>query len=201
VKRAALAVTLALTVLLAAAPAHALETRTFGLEPGRDARVEAGTERLVVRPDLGGEATTTIRLRNRTDKAVTLQLSAEAAKVNDDGSAELGGDGRAARWISFSDDRIELAAGAATTVEVQVRLPRRAGSAERTAAVVAQPMAAPGSTPAVVERLALVVYVRPGDDNGFGRWLALAGAAVVVTASAVGFSAWRSRRRRDLVSR
>jgi len=201
VRRAALAVTLGLTLLLAAAPVQALETRTFGLEPGRDAPVEAGTERLVVRPDLGGGATTTIRLRNRTAEAVTLLLSAEAAKVNDDGSAELGGDGRAAGWISFSDDRVELAAGAATTVEVRVRLPRRAGPAERTAAVVAQPLAAPGSTPTVVERLALVVYVRPGDDNGYGRWLALAGATVVVTAGAVGISAWRSRRRRDAVSR
>jgi anti-sigma-K factor RskA len=46
----------------------------------------------------------------------------------------------------------------------------------------------------VVERLALVVYVRPGDDNGFGRWALLAGAAVIVVALAVAFTATRGRR-------
>jgi hypothetical protein len=194
VRRGALAVTLALAVLLTTAPAHALETRTFGLEPAREARVEPGTERLVVQPDRGGDARTTVRLHNRTDDPVTLQLTAEAARVNDDGGAELGGDGRAAGWISFSDERVELAARADTTVEVRVRVPRRAGTTERTAAVVAQPVVAAGATPAVVERLALVVYVRPGDDNGFGRWALLAGAAVIVVALAVAFTATRGRR-------
>jgi hypothetical protein len=195
VKRGAPAVTLALALLLLTAPAHALETRSFGLEPAREARVEPGTERLVVEPDRGGEATTTIRLWNRADDPVTLQLSAEAAKVNDDGGAELGGDGRAAGWISFSDDRIELAAGGDETVEVRVRAPRRAGTIERTAAVVAQPVVSTGTTPAVVERLALVVYVRPGDDNGFGRWAALAGVAVILVALAAAVTATRGRGR------
>jgi hypothetical protein len=195
VRRGALALPLTLVVLLTTTPALALETRTFGLEPARDARVEPGTERLVVEPDRGGDATTAVRLHNRTDQPVILQLSAEAAKVNDDGGAELGGDGRAAGWISFSEDRVELAAGADAIVEVHVRAPRRAGTAERTAAVVAQPVVASGATPAVVERLALVVYVRPGDDNGFGRWALLAAVAVILGALAVALSLTRGRER------
>jgi hypothetical protein len=196
VRRGAVLAAQVLVALLSAAPVHALETRSFGLEPGEGADTEEGTERLVVRPDRGGTARTTVRVWNRTGETMTLQLTAEAVEVGDDGSARLGGDGRAAGWISFSERSVRLAPRGDTTVEVRVHAPRRAGSAERTAAVVAQPVAAAGTTPAVVERLALVVYVRPGDDGGFGRWVAVAALAIVVVATAAAVSATRRWRRR-----
>jgi hypothetical protein len=201
VRRGAVAAALAAAIVFMAVPAHALETRSFGLTPGKGASTEPGTERLVVRPSRGGTSRTTVEVSNRTANEMRVQLSTEAAEVDGSGKARLGGDARAAGWITPSESTIELAPRSSKTVELRVHVPRRAGGAERTAAIVAEPVERSGSSPAVIERLALVVYVRPGGDGGFGRWVAIAAAALVLAAAAVAASAFRRWREVRSVSR
>lgn len=197
---AALAAVAAFGLTMAGAgPAHAIETRQFGLEPSP--RVAGGVNRssITVTAKAGATHHDAIRVWNKTSRPVTLIISAAPATREDDGSVHLGGASEPPGWVSIKNTAVTLAGKADAVVPVAVRIPRSA-RADTALALVVRPEAAPGSEPAVLERVAMMVYIEPSGvaapAAGAPGWLAPLAAAL---AAGVG-GAWavmamrRSRR-------
>ncbi len=189
-------------LLTTATPAGAIETTSFGIEPvDRDPSKGAG-----VPVDLRAGETTEVALRvwNKTDADLTLQLRAAAATVEESGTPRLGGDPAPAEWIRLRDTTIVLRPGERRVVTVDVAAPNRLAPTERTAAVVARPQVNGDTPPAVLQEVGLVFRMEPADgaplvapDSGAGAptWLlGVAGALVAAGAGVLVHEAWRRRR-------
>lgn len=188
-------------LLTTATPAGAIETTTFGIEPlDRDVSQGAG-----VPVDLRAGETTEVALRvwNKTDADLTLQLRAAAATLDPSGTPRLGGDAAPTGWIQLSEPLVTLGPGERRVVGVDVDAPDRLDPAEQTAAVVARPQVAGSEAPAVLQEVGLVFRMRPADgaplvapEGGASApaWLlGLAGIFVAAGLAVLGREAWRRR--------
>jgi hypothetical protein len=150
------------SIALSPGVAGAIATSQFSIDPAPGAPTDKATDRLVVTPERGGSATTSVQLVNKLNRTLVLRMDVVALTVDRDGSAALGGDDRAVGWTSLERERVTLGPKAATVVEATVRVPRSASEAERTIGILAEPVTAANEPePSVIQRLALVVYVRP----------------------------------------
>lgn len=187
-----------LGVLLAFAarstPIGAIETATFGLDV-----VERSDDSRLHVPVRAGETTTgQLRVWNKSQAPLTLQVRVVPAQMDDAGTVSLGGDGEGVAWVSVDPDRVELAPSAERVVTVRVEAPRKIAGDDLVVAVQVEPASVEGAAqPAVVERLALTTYLEPDEDSliaslGPFPWIAV--AVLLVVATALVRSALRRRR-------
>jgi len=158
-RRCASAALLLALVLGFAAPAGAIETTRFGIEPARGDQLDVD-----LRP--GHTTSSAIVVWNRRDEPLTLELHLSPATVNADGTVDLAGPDAPVRWSSVRPRRVTLAAGQRREVSLTVRAPRHLPDVLGTVAVIAEPVPDEGDpTPAVLQRLALVGHFhRAGRD-------------------------------------
>ena len=166
------------------APAGAIETTSFGLDVAKP----TPDGRLHLELRAGTSTSGQVKVWNKTDAPLTLQLSVAPAQVADDGTVSLGGDDDVVDWVDLETDRVELAAGQERLVEVEVDAPRKLDDEIRAVAIQVEPAASPGGEqPAVIQRLALTTYLEPDEDSliaslGPYPWIALAVLLLVVAA-------------------
>lgn len=143
--------------------AAAIETATFGIEPAPV--VVDGERRQSLHEEVppGGSTTDAVRLWNKTGRPLTLSLKAVAAQRAADGSASLGGDPTPPGWVDVEQSRVTVPARGQRVVRFTIRAPRDLPEATSTFALLTEPVAERGEEPAVLQRLALMVYVRPGE--------------------------------------
>ena len=175
-------------------PIGAIETATFGLDV-----VERSDDSRLHVPVRAGETTTgRLRVWNKSQAPLTLQVGVVPAQVDEAGTVSLGGDGEGVGWVSVDPDRVELAPAAEQVVTVRVEAPRKISGHDLVVAVQVEPAIVEGAAqPAVVERLALTTYLEPDEDSliaslGLFPWIAL--AVLLVVATALVRSALRRRR-------
>jgi hypothetical protein len=169
-----------------AAPAGAIETTDFGIEAEAPVADAQGRPRLVADVAAGRTTETAVRVWNNSLRPVTVELAVVPATVDPDGWASLEGDAEPVGWISLAEERVHLAPGEERAVDLVTEGPRRLDGRPRTAAVLAQ-LAGDGDgaeAPAVVQRLALVTYLRPvaGGPPGLGILPWVAGALALAVA-------------------
>ncbi len=177
------------------APAGAIETATFGMDP--DEATADGRLHIPVRA--GRSTAGELRLWNKGSDPLVLRLSAAAATVDGDGNAVLGGDEAPVRWTRVEPAEVALGPGEDRTVTVRVRAPRRMGAAA-TLAVIAEPAQDSAGAPTVVQRVAVTTFLEPDQGSlvaglGWSVWIAL--VLVVVLAILVVRSAVLFRPRPD----
>ena len=188
--------------LWAAAPAQAIETKTFGMEPNpSDTRT---SYRIEVRP--GATTTEELRVWNKTDAALTLELSAISASVDAAGKVALGGASGVGSWFSFDPEQVQLAPKASEVVRFSVSPPRSLDGSDVAAAVTVEPVATEGGGVAVVQRLATMVYIDTiaGTASGGIDWKIPALIVLSVVSIAGAVAAWtrpRDRTRDDIEER
>lgn len=168
------------------APAGAIETTSYGLDVAE--RSDDGRLHLTLR---AGESTTgRLRVWNKEQAPITLQLRVAPAQMDDDGTVSLGGDGDGVEWVELEPTRVELAAGTERIVEVRVEAPRKLEDDIKVVAIQVEPTVDAGGTqPAVVQRLALTTYLEPDEGSliaslGPFPWIALAVLLLVVVLAA-----------------
>lgn len=163
--------------------ANAIETASFGLAPA------GGRTRTALHEDVapGGRSRDAVRVWNKTNEPLTLTVSVQRASLDADGKVELGGAGGAAAWVRV--ERTELSLGPRESVEVGVLVhaPRELPDGTSTAAIVVAPAASSSAESAVVQRVALMVYVQAPEGSGLRAalpwfaWAALALLGVVAS--------------------
>ena len=189
-RRGLVALAVLASVLLSPAIAGALGTSQFTIEPGPGARAEPGTDRLVVTPKRGGSSHTSVLLTNRLDRPLELRLEVEPVELAPSGSAKLGGDGRGVSWVDLQRERVVLEPKESVVVLATVHVPRSASEAERPVGILAEPVAPDGEQSAVVQRLALVLYIRP--HGTAPRPIVLITVALVIALAVLAAIVWRA---------
>ncbi|MGI8794049.1 MAG: hypothetical protein ACR2H3_12910 [Acidimicrobiales bacterium] len=178
--------------------AQAIETATWGITPSDDQGIPTQSAfRLELRP--GATTVAYLVAWNKTDVPIVLEFAATAAEIID-GEAALGGAGVGVSWIHFPQAKITLAGGDRQAVAFEVRAPSTLPGEGAAFAVVAQPSSSAADAPAVLERLAVMAYLSPGDPStlslpGLGILPWLAGALLVLVAVGAGRHRVLSRRR------
>lgn len=169
--------------------AHAIETASFGLAPaGGQARTALHED---VRP--GGRVDDAVRVWNKTDQPVTLAVSVQGASLGADGKVSLGGTGGASPWVRVGMRSVTVQPRGSVDVPVVVETPRNMPAGTSTAAVVVEPSNASTSDSAVVQRLALMVYVQAPSGSPLRAALPwIVWVAVALLAVAVGLVVRRS---------
>lgn len=178
-------------ILIGIAPAVAIETSRFGIDVAE--RTTDG--RLHIRIEAGERSTGKVRVWNKTTEPMRLRLSIVPATVDEDRSVKLGGDDEPVGWTSVKPGTVELPPGGDATAEVAVQAPRRLDGDTKTVAVVAEPAAAPGEAPAVLQRLAVTTYLEPDEDSliaSLGPFPWIAGVVLIAVVVAL---VLRARRR------
>jgi hypothetical protein len=166
---------LGLVGLIGAGPAGAIETAQFGLNPSG-----AGTRTALhedVRP--GHHVTDSVVVWNKTDSSIDVVVGVSSASIGKDGKPTLGGSGGSAKWVHLGAKTVHLAPRARATVPVRINVPRVLPAGTSLAAVTAE--AAPGANHqiAVIERVALMVYVKAAKGSslraalGWILWVAV----------------------------
>ena len=162
IRRAVAAFIVLGTVATAPGVAVAMATSQFSIDPAPSARTDESTDRLLVTPKRGGSAHTSVEVINRLDQTLTLRMDVVAVTVQPNGSAVLGGDDTALDWTDLERERVVLAPHASALIDATIRVPRSASENARTVGIRAEPLTDPSApSPSVVQRLALVVYIRP----------------------------------------
>lgn len=187
---------LALALALApAAPAGAIESPAFRLEP-----VDRDGPRSNLREALRPGATTedAVMVTNKTSRPLALRLSVAPASVGRNGSVRLTGSEEVASWVRLDATEVTLAPRASRRVGFAVRAPRELPRAAMTMAIVAEPAPASGAPPAVVQRLAVMGYLAPAGSSLVASlgWVLWAAASALVAVVAVALSPTRRGRRR-----
>lgn len=179
----------ALVIGGAAAPAGSIETESYGIdvaEPTADGRLHIPLR-------LDRTSSKAMRVWNKTDAPLTLNLTVVGAELADDGGVSIGGDGRAAEWASVEPARIDLGPQASAQVTVSARGEGELPADEQVVAVLATPVVA--ANQAVVQRLALTAFLEPSGPSfveSLGVWPWVAGGLLLVVA---GLAVWTRRRR------
>lgn len=183
--------------VLSAGPAHAIETRQFGIEPSP--RVAGGANRssITAKAAAGSTHRDAIRVWNKGSRPVTLLISTAPATKEPDGSVRLGGPSAPLGWVGLESTKVTLAGKAAAVVPVSIRIPRSARE-DTALALVVQPIAAAGAEPAVLERLAMMVYIQPDGvaAPAEGQSAVLVGLAAALAAGVAGWLVIAGRRTR-----
>lgn len=164
----------AILTLSIGAPAGAIETQTFGMDPGEP----SADGRLHIPVGAGRSTSGELRLWNKGSEPLVLRLSAAAATVDGDGNAVLGGDEAPVRWTRVEPAEVALGPEEDRTVTVRVRAPRRMGAAATTLAVIAEPAQDSAGAPTVVQRVAVTTFLEPHQGSlvaglGWSVWIAL----------------------------
>lgn len=165
--------------------ADAIETLRFGVAPAG-----GGAQAF----HLADGSTGQLRVFNKTDQPMVIELSAATASVDPSGSVAIGG---VARGVEFEEDAVRL--DAQSSRDVTFHVDGRAPATGPAAVVLAQIQGGdqPGS---VVERLAVAVYLdgvpgpAVGDHDTHGRWAWALAATLAVVLVGVGIT--RAARRR-----
>jgi len=169
-----------------AVPAGAIETVVFGIEPWPTVVDGQRRQSLHEAVPPGGSKTDAVRLWNKTKRPVTLAVKAVAARREADGSVSLGGDPTPASWVEVEPSEVTVPAGGQRVVEFTIRAPRDLPETTSTFALLAEPVVGRDEQPAVLQRLALMAYVRPGEgsssvaDAALGALPWVAGALLVL---------------------
>jgi hypothetical protein len=167
-------------VVLWTTPADAIETTTFGI----DVVEAADDQRLHIPVRAGERSTAEVRVWNKQDTPLSLELSVAAARVDANGQASLGGDDEPVEWVSLEPATVELGPRAERKIEVRVDAPRRLDGKTKVVAVLAQPSTDPGSDPpAVLQRLAITTFLEPDEDSliaSLGPFPWIAGGVLLV---------------------
>ncbi len=175
--------------LWSAAPAQAIETSTFGVEPSPKTTSKGARTSYRIALEPNGASDDALRVWNKTDQPLTLKLSAISASVDAAGKVALGGSAGTASWFSFEPEQVELGPKASSVVRFSVRAPRSLDGSDVAAAITVEPVASQGAGVAVVERLATMVYVSTtagGASGGIGwKLYALIALSVISIAGAV----------------
>lgn len=179
-----LVVVIGLGLALGAAPAGAIETATFGI----DVATPTPDGRLHIPITAGSSNRAELRVFNKSDAPLALQLSVAPAIVDETGSSSVGGDDEAAGWAAVEPSRVDLGPGEERRVAVVVAAPDRLSGEIHTIAVVAEP-AAGAERPAVLQRLAVTVFLEPDGPSfverlGWWPWLGGLLLAAVIAATA-----------------
>lgn len=171
--------------------AHAIETKDVGLEPvptGDD----GGRQSLRVEIIPGREATDAVRVWNKTDRPLTVDLLATAAKKAGDGSVSLGGDAAPASWIDVEHGRITLPPKGERVIAITVRPPEALPALETTAAIMVQPVSDAAAPPAILQRVAVMTYLSasslhapPATGTRLPVWLIVIAVLLAVAAAAL----------------
>jgi hypothetical protein len=178
-----------------AAPAGAIETASFGMAPAGDHNRTALHEE--VRP--GRSVEDGVRIWNKTDEPVTVALAVQGAMIDSKGKVSLGGNEGAVSWVRLSTSRITLAPRGSAVVPVSVHAPRNLPRAEATAAVMAERVSAGAADVAVVQRVALMVYVKAPAGSPLRAalgWIAAVAVGLLVVVMAYGLRIRQLRNRR-----
>lgn len=176
---------LVVSLVSLAAPASAIETADFGMEPA--SRGESGGPLRIDASAGGGDTVRPLRVWNKTKRPLEVRLQVVSASRRPDGTAVLGGESPSVRWVTLSPASVSLPPRGEHTVAVRVALPKATGPEDHTFAVVAEPAPPPGQpAPAVVARLAVAGFLDIGNP-GPAASLALVPviAAVVALAGAL----------------
>jgi hypothetical protein len=198
VRRTILALGLLFATWWPAQSASAIETSSFGLGPaGPSSRTALHED---VRP--GHHTDDAVRVWNKTDKPVVVNLAVQGATIDKAGQVSLGGNAGAARWVRLSTAKVTLAPHASVEVPVAFEGPRTMPSGTSTAAIVAEAESGPGgsSSVAVLQRVALMVYAKAPTGSplraalGWAAWV-----AVALLVGVVGYVAFMRRPRRQAV--
>jgi hypothetical protein len=142
--------------------ARAIETEEFGID------VVAGTpdRRLHIPIKAGQTSKAELRVWNKGQSPLRLEITAVPARVDAGGSVALGGDDEAAKWVKVDPSSVELPAGVEQRIDVRVAAPRRISGKTRTIAVLASPAQTPSlAAPGVLQRLAVTTYLEPDEDS------------------------------------
>jgi hypothetical protein len=168
--------------LTASSPAGAIETSSFGLGPaGQQSRTSMREE---ARP--GKQTADAVRVWNKTDQPVTVLLDVQGASIDGGGQVQLGGNGGAAPWIKLGSKRVTLAPRQGVDVPVTIDAPRKMPKGTSTAALVAEAESPGSANVAVVQRVAMMVYVSVPSGSSLSAALGwVAWAAVVLLAAVV----------------
>lgn len=181
-----------------ASPAGAIETSEFGIEAQSPVADAEGRPRFVAEVRPGRTTSVGVRVWNKSDSAVTVELGVVPATVDPNGAASLEGDPEPVSWLSLAEEEVRLAPGEDRTVDVIVEGPRRLEDRPRTVAVLGQlaDAGAGADSPVVLQRLALIAYLRPvaGGSPGLGVLPWVAGALALAVA---GWAAAVRRRDRE----
>jgi hypothetical protein len=165
------------------APVGAIETESFGLDVARPTQ----DGRLHIVLAAGKTTTGQVKVWNKTQAPLILELRIVGAQIDGSGRVALGGDGKGVDWVELDPDRVELDAGQERTVDVRVQAPRKLDDEVLAVAVQVEPAVGGEGAPAVVQRLALTTYLEPDGGSliaslGPFPWIALAVLLVVATA-------------------
>ncbi|HVM39791.1 MAG TPA: hypothetical protein VM618_03305, partial [Acidimicrobiia bacterium] len=158
--------------------------------------------RLPVEP--GTRSRLHLRVWNKTDAPLALTLQPAAARVDGDGSPELGGDPAPVAWVALDATEITLGPRRQRIVTMTVE-PSGTVDGSHAVAILATP-ADQAANPAVLERLGVVVELHAGPIGAGGAADgsgSVAGVPLLVAllglgcVAAVGIGAWRLRRHAD----
>lgn len=172
-------------LLWATVPAvNAIETASFGLAPA------GGQTRTALHEDVapGGTSRDAVRVWNKTSAPLTLTVSVQRASLDPDGKVELGGTGGAASWVRVERTELSLGPRESVDVGVVVDAPREMPGGTSTAAIVVAPAASTSAESAVVQRVALMVYVQAPSGSGLRAalpWFAWAAVALLVVVASL----------------
>ncbi|HUQ40162.1 MAG TPA: hypothetical protein VM030_08380 [Acidimicrobiales bacterium] len=181
-RAAALAVVAVVVPLgITAAPAGAIETSQFGIDPVATPGQEA--DRISPEVRAGKETTGAVRVWNKTDKPVDLRMWAAPASFDRAGVVSLGGDGEASAWVEVPG-AVHLGPKESRQVTVTVTGPRHVSPGTKPVALMAE-VTSSGSAPAVLQRLAVVAYLRPAGPSSAALPRALVALAVLLLLAAV----------------
>lgn len=190
-RRTAAAVAIAAAMFTAAGPVAAIETKDLGLEPVR-AGEQGGRQSLRVAITPGSKTKDAVRVWNKTDRPLTVELRATAAKTDADGSVALGGDAEAASWIDVADERLTLPPRGERVVRITVDAPDELPALETTAAILVQPVVDRGAPPAILQRVAVMTYLSsatlhapPGAGTALPPWLIAVAVLLALAATAL----------------
>ncbi len=184
-RRLALVAVGLVALVVTAAPAGAIETTEFGIDP-------AGTGAKVTAPVRAGTTTASrVQVWNKSGRPLALRLGVAPVTVDRYGTASLGGDPEPVGWVKLAERQVTLGPGERRVVDFGVHPPRQITGGTRTVAIMAEPVAAGDA--AVLQRLAVVAYLTPtGSLQASLGWLGwLAAGLCVLVAGAFAFSALR----------
>lgn len=160
---------------VATTAASAIETATFGIDAA-NGRTQGGKLEVALRAGRTTEGS--VRVWNKTDTPITLQLSVAPVQVDAAGAPSLGGDPTPTTWVDIDGDTVALDSREEKVVRFEVRAPRSIDPGVKTLAIVAERAPEAGAPAAVVERVAVTAYLRPEGSLiaslGWFPWLALA---------------------------
>jgi hypothetical protein len=190
-RRAIVALTFLVLLGVSSGTAAAIQTAQFSITPGPGSRALDGTERLLVELKRATTKHTAVLVTNQLDTPIELRMDVVAMTVTPDGKTSLGGEDSPVNWVDLDRERVALEPHASAVVTASIHVPRHASERERSIGILAAPMTPDGEpAPSVVQRLALVVLIRP--HGTASQPIVLIAIAVAIAIAVLGAVVWRA---------